>query len=332
MIPIVENTFEYTFTVSAPEVYHLVFEDEFNSGTWRRIEFFPEEGKVLFTLYPMMEGDKNKIEGGKLNKQLRDYWLAYTKNYQEKVDPKSEPLTEKIRELWNIGEGESPKADSLRRERDVFENRQKDWYYNYIDSNPSLVSYYLFTSNLLIIAEYPNDIISHRASMFSKLYPDHPYTMIVRKKLESLKSIRVGGKYIDFSAPDLEGNIVKFSDVLNEEHDYVLIDFWASWCGPCIETSRSMVPVYKEFKDRGFSVLGIAREFKNADAMKRTLARDKYPWLNLIELNDENGIWDKYNLTFNSGGTVLIHKSGEVVAVSPTADELREILQLELLE
>lgn len=93
VIPIINNSFEYTFTVPAPEVYHLVFEDEFQEGMGRRIEFFPENGEVLFTLYPIREGNKNKIEGGKLNKQLQGYWFARNTYYETEVAPKIEPFS-----------------------------------------------------------------------------------------------------------------------------------------------------------------------------------------------------------------------------------------------
>ena len=64
--------------------------------------------------------------------------------------------------------------------------------------------------------------------------------------------------------------------------------------------------------------------------MIRTIRREKYPWLNLIELNDENKIWRKYNLLNSSGGTVLISPNGEILEIDPTAEKLASILQKEL--
>lgn len=329
VIPIVNNAFEYTFTATAPEVYFLVFEDEFEKGMWRRIEFFPENGEVLFTLYPMMEGGKNKIEGGELNKQIQDYWQGYITYVEKEVAPYADPLSEQIRALREKGEGESPEADSINMEMDKYSKKKSDWHNNYIDSNPNLASYYQFVLDFLLIPDYSKALAIQRAAAFSKLYPQHPYTELVRSTLESLERLQVGGKYIDFSAPTLEGKVVKLSKVMKD--DYVLLDFWGSWCGKCIEISRSMIPVYEEFKEKGFSVIGIAREFKDTDKYKKAMERDKYPWLNLIELNDQNGIWQKYNYA-GGGGTVLVNKKGTIVALNPTAEELRELLQKELVK
>ena len=104
-------------------------------------------------------------------------------------------------------------------------------------------------------------------------------------------NVKVGGSYIDFTAPDLEGNMVKLSDQIKGK--VALIDLWASWCGPCRRLSSSMIPVYETFKDKGFTVVGIARENNNTDAMKKAIEQDKYPWLNLVELNDKGNIWEE---------------------------------------
>jgi thiol-disulfide isomerase/thioredoxin len=59
----------------------------------------------------------------------------------------------------------------------------------------------------------------------------------------------------DFSLPDLEGNTVKFSDFKGK---VVLVDFWATWCGPCKMEIPHLVALHREYKDRGFEVIGIA--------------------------------------------------------------------------
>ena len=88
-------------------------------------------------------------------------------------------------------------------------------------------------------------------------------------------NVKVGGSYIDFSAPDLEGNMVKLSDQIKGK--VALIDLWASWCESCRRLSSSMIPIYEAFKDKGFTVVGIARENNNTDAMKRQSNRTNTP-------------------------------------------------------
>jgi peroxiredoxin len=159
---------------------------------------------------------------------------------------------------------------------------------------------------------------------FSSKYPGHSYNKTANDRINSFDRIRIGGKIIDFTLPDLQGNSITLSTAIKGK--IALIDLWATWCGPCIATSRSMIPVYNEFKNYGFTIVGVAGEIENTDQLKRTLDRERFPWINLIELNNQNGIWTKYGIPNSGGGTFLVDKDGKILAIKPTAKEVRDIL------
>ena len=148
----------------------------------------------------------------------------------------------------------------------------------------------------------------------------------IEEWIESL-GIRVGNRYIDFTAPALDGTQRTLSKEINGK--IALIDLWASWCGSCRRTSKSMIPLYEKYKERGFTVVGVARESKRED-MERALAQDGYPWLNLLELQDEHKIWSKYGVDNAGGITVLVDRDGTILAIHPTAEEVERILQEKL--
>lgn len=139
------------------------------------------------------------------------------------------------------------------------------------------------------------------------------------------ESIRPGGKFIDFSAPDINGT----EHVLSEEIDgkIAVIDLWASWCGPCRRHSKAIIPIYDKYKDKGFTVVGIARENQNTDAMAAAISKDGYKWLNLVELNDAGMIWQKYGAGKSGGMIVLVDRTGTIVSVNPGTDEIREYVE-----
>lgn len=72
--------------------------------------------------------------------------------------------------------------------------------------------------------------------------------------------------------------------------------------------------------------MGVARERKAAD-MKNAVAKDKYPWLNLLELNDAGKIWERYGVGNGGGCTYLVDKNGKILAIHPTAEEVRTWLE-----
>ena len=78
------------------------------------------------------------------------------------------------------------------------------------------------------------------------------------------------------------------------------------------------------YKDRGFTVVGVARE-RDAEAMRKSVGRDKYPWLNLIELKDRAGLWNIYGIR-GGGNKFLVDRDGTILAIDPTAEEVEEIL------
>jgi len=165
-------------------------------------------------------------------------------------------------------------------------------------------------------------------SIYSRELPEHPYTKLIGEILSSYEKIKVGGVYTDFSAPDLNGNIVKLSDVIKGK--YALIDLWSSWCGPCIKSSRSMIPIYEEFKDKGFTVCGVAAELNNSDQMIQRIEQEKYPWINLVDINHKNQIWVKYGIE-NSGGSIFfVDPDGIILAINPDSSKVRKILNEKL--
>jgi thiol-disulfide isomerase/thioredoxin len=79
----------------------------------------------------------------------------------------------------------------------------------------------------------------------------------------------------DFSLPDLEGNTVKFSDF---EGKVVLVDFWATWCGPCKLEVPHLVALHREYRDEGFEVIGIALDNGGAQVVEPFVKKNAIPY------------------------------------------------------
>ncbi len=359
-IPIINNSFTYTFNFTETEAWVVVFQDEYRNGAYKKIDFFTDTSAVSFKLYPLDESDeKNEINGGKLTRELyarrvrmeslfgakgrelnlRVRALADSKNYyswlyqdilrQVSAAPTQDlkrPLYDKMNEMEKSGDNLTPDGQRVKRLIDslaVVKNRRK---YEEIIAAPSLAGYYEVWRDIYFNKRVPEirEMIKEVYPVLAKTFPQHSYTRLTGNELNGAIKIQPEEPFINFSAPDINGKKYVLSEQIKGKVS--LIDFWGSWCGPCIAATKAMLPVYREFKEKGFQVVGIAREFKTLNGLKIALKRENYPWPNLVDLNDKNGIWNKYAISANAGMMLLVDASGKIIAVDPTAEEVRKIL------
>tara|TARA_R110002033_G_scaffold129800_1_gene170450 strand:- start:496 stop:1101 length:606 start_codon:yes stop_codon:yes gene_type:complete len=200
-----------------------------------------------------------------------------------------------------------------------------------------MLSYYFLLNDL--ISYIPNKRIFNKeiidielakstSEKLAKEYLNHPYNVLASNLLRAIDNIKIGNDYVDFTSPDLDGNQFTLSEEINGKVS--LLNLWATWCAPCIKKSRTMVPLYNEFKDKGFTIVGVAGEFKNTDRLVKFRKKEKWPWLNLVELERKNSIWLKYGVDNSGGAIFLIDEKGKILAMDPTAEEVKKELEKRL--
>jgi thiol-disulfide isomerase/thioredoxin len=108
------------------------------------------------------------------------------------------------------------------------------------------------------------------------------YAMDIVARLTDVLNSMVGKPYIDVALNDPEDLQVELSSWI-KEGNYTLIDFWASWCGPCRRENPNVVAMYKKYHDKGFDIIGISRD-RNREAWVKAIADDGLVW---------NHLWDK---------------------------------------
>ncbi len=365
-IPVRDGKFHYTSKLNNPEAVKLFLGEAKESATGSYMPLFLENEKIELIIYPEEEFSRNVVNGGKLNEEFKkfkkdmnskvehlqsfeDSLSILTKNY-EAISNKRLILSAELEKVKGPGqklniESKLVKLDGqeqmiisqgtkIQEKLNSLYSKRKEFQKKFMKNNSTLVSYFFLLNDLISYTPHKEiygtetiDIVFAKKKLdtLKKVYPDHPYNNLSHSLINAIENIKIGKEYIDFSAPDTTGKSIRLSDQI--EGKIAILNLWATWCAPCIKKSRTLVPIFHEFKDKGFTIVGVAGEYKNTDRFVQFLEKEKWPWLNLIELDRQNNIWQKYGINNTGGGIFLIDENGKILAKDPTAEEVkREIL------
>ncbi len=316
------GNFKYDLNYEYIEAYELIFKDELDEGAWKPVLFFPDNEKIEFTLYPMEKADSNKIVGSKLSLEQSKYIDAVKDKFYSKYVSWNQILDS----LKDLNKTDSDYANEISDSINNLEPAVNQFELKYIKNNPDLYGYSKFLE-ILRIEKYRKFFVPDTLKIYARLlqqhFPKHPYNEISQHRLNGLLNINIGGNYVNFTAKDSTGNEFTISDII-VKNKLTLIDLWAPWCGPCIRKSKKVLPVYEEYKDKGFEVVGVIGGIDTEEKYKQAIKKHHYPWLLLSEINNENGLWEKYYISEGGGGQFLVDNKGRILAINPSSEELKE--------
>ncbi|MBE9602024.1 TlpA disulfide reductase family protein [Pedobacter sp. MC2016-24] len=189
------------------------------------------------------------------------------------------------------------------------------------DSYVSL--YYLDQNTKGVLANYETTY-----PYFSKLSPDVQATPLGKElaaRLLAVKGKLTGRPYLDFVSTTPEGKQLSLKEVLSK-NKYTLVDFWASWCGPCRKENPNVVKVYNAFKEKGFTVLSVSLD-EDATKWKAAIEKDGMPWYHVSSLKGwKEPAAELYGIRAIPQN-VLVDAEGKVVATNLRAETLYKKIQ-----
>jgi thiol-disulfide isomerase/thioredoxin len=182
----------------------------------------------------------------------------------------------------------------------------------------SYVSWSLAESNGIAINP---EVLSPEMDAINPTFRNTPEGKEIDRKLEIAKRTWIGSPSIDVTQADVNGKQVTLSSFRGK---YVLVDFWASWCGPCRMENPYVLKAYNAYKDKGFTVLGVSMDDeKGREKWIKAIAEDRMPWMQVSDLKGmrENVAANLYGIRAIPQN-FLVDPNGVIVAKNLRGDDV----------
>jgi peroxiredoxin len=297
---------KFRFTGEAPE-YSVIYFVQSKDGQLAPV--FLEPGRIVMNIRPHhFLGAETK---GTINNNLWQLHQLQTKYWLDSI------LLATNTDWMRFGHGTPEVEDRNFKYRTNLQNSKK------LNMERYMVKYYndeAFAPFIMLFEmthELSLDELKALRAQLHKRLENHPYTKELDEVIAN-KEFKVGIDAPAFSIKGMDGKEIELKNYLGK---YVLIDFWASWCGPCRREMPNVVKLYKECKGKNFEIIGISLDNK-ADAWKKAVKDLKMTWPQGCDFEVwQSPIARKYNLSAVPY-TILVNPEGKIEAIDLRGEEL----------
>ena len=300
--------FTLTAVAEEPVVAQLVV-DGFAGG----FTLFAEPG-VTYEAY-LSEGDNYYIRGGQLN----DSYTAHMKESaaMRKAIDGMQSRYDSLRTARKFRSA-SQVNDSLQRQQ----NALRELTNTFLGSNDNIIAAYTIYSNLLMREASLRETRSMYATLGEGAKVSQ-YGRIIKERIKRLEKTEGGAQAPDFTLTDPQGNAVTMSSVKGK---IKIIDFWASWCGPCRLNNPALRKLYDELHPLGLEIIGVSLDTNKA-AWEKAIEKDGLTWINVSSLKGwKCDLISLYNIT-GVPALFVLNENNQIIATGLRGEQLREFLE-----
>ena len=180
-----------------------------------------------------------------------------------------------------------------------------------------------------LLTYYPEELIDNqtRMKLIDKLPDEKQKRPAIQKMLANLKQASESAEGMtikDFTQPGLDGTPVSLLGEVSKSK-ITVIDFWASWCGPCRQEMPFMVELYGKYKDKGLNIIGISLD-EDSDAWKAATQQLNIPWVQMSDLKGWENVIAKHFCVTSIPHTIVVDQQGKILKRGLRSEKLEEFV------
>lgn len=256
-----------------------------------------------------------KIAGGKYNASMQKLYDIYTGH-----EVKMAAFNAEVATMDPASVTDELRANTTKRYTDMINGRTND-IQEFIKTEPASPATY-FAVMYLFQKPEPKLVLLGKDAM-TKGLPNSVYTKNLAALAAQMGPVVEGAIAPEINLPTPDGGTLALSSLRGK---VVLIDFWASWCGPCRRENPAVKAIYEKYKDKGFEIYGVSLD-NDANKWKAAIAKDGLTWNHVSELKGWTSTAGKAYGVSSIPATFLIDEEGRIVKSGFRSHELETLLQ-----
>jgi len=300
--------FNFKGTIDSPELWYVSVKD-----AKVYVPLFVENSAITVDILA------DSIDGSTIKGSLtQDVY----QNYLNQMEPINDEMNAIYQDYKNAREAEDEtamaKADSM---YNLAEAKQKDLVLAFAkENNKSVVAPYLVFRNAYM---YDLSDLEESAQAMDTSLNSSTYMQELNKMIGILQAVQIGQPAPDFTQADTAGNPLTLSSLRG---NVLLVDFWASWCGPCRAENPNVVEAWRKYHEKGFDILGVSLD-KSRDKWIEAIQADSLTWSHVSDLqywnNEASNLYGVRSIPAN----VLLDQNGIIIARNLRGEDLLNKLE-----
>ncbi len=305
------GTFTFKGKAATPQYCYLGIPN--NGNKEYRLGFFIDNGKINIT------GKKDSVSDALITgSATQDEYKSYIAS-RKPINEEEEKLS-KLYELASAKK-DTHLTDSLEKVFDILGKKEKTFIQDYAKQHPSS-----YVAALQVYQNFSyNPAVGQLDSIynsFDTLIQNSYYGNKIKTVLDIAKKTDIGKAAPEFAQNDANGKPIALSSLKGK---YVLVDFWASWCGPCRAENPNVVKAFQKYHAKGFDILGVSLDEKK-DKWQEAIKKDNLNWNQVSDLQGwKNSVAELYGIQ-GIPMNFLLDKDGKIVGKGLRGDDLEKKL------